>query len=610
MCRIARLFRDDSPLSIAMSETNNGISNLSASVVREAMGRVLSSEEFQDSERLQAILRYIVEETLAGRSERIKATTIALDVLGRDIDDGSEPSSIVRVSAARLRRKLSHYYASSGRQDPVCIEIPTGTYVPTFTQSADLVAAGQVADEPSPERKAATFDGSRPRWTRWLAMAFGIAVLAAVTWAFVPLQDPDPVSSAEPFVVVLPLVDAGGEKLDAKLATGYMEAVIAELTRLSGLSVMAPRSAMGVANEAVTFKDLRKDHGVSHVLEGTLASQSETVRVSAQLIDTGTEEAVWAERFEGNLNDWFELEDKLANRIAAALSVTLDPNDSRRVYLRHTSNREAMELLRHAIVSINPPNERGRIEAAHSLHQRIIDLDPSFAGGYAGMSQVHSYLVLFEHSEQPEEDLKSAIAYARKATELDEGFGMGHSMLGLAYSLAGRTDLALGQVRRAVALEPGDPLSYQWLAGVLIFSGRYDEAVPPMQEALRLDPIEPGTPYLNILGMAYFGGGEYEFAIDAFERNRQRGGPDAPNMEAYRAATFAALGRDREAREVIANLTVRPGEISPESWIRRWTPSHEIAERAIEALHRLGMTDRIGALPGESASADGAGTPE
>jgi predicted Zn-dependent protease len=158
--------------------------------------------------------------------------------------------------------------------------------------------------------------------------------------------------------------------------------------------------------------------------------------------------------------------------------------------------------------------------------------------------------------------------------------------------LSGQTDLALAQVRRAVALQPGEPLSHQWLAGVLILAGREDEAVEPMHEALRLDPIEPGTPYLNILGMAYFNGKQYELAINAFERNRERGGPNAPNMEAYLAATYAALGRETEAREVINKLNVRPGEISPEHWIRRWTPSPEKSAQAIESLHRLGLENR------------------
>ena len=557
--------------------------------MREAMERVLSSEEFHDSDRLQSILRYVIEETLAGRSEGIKATTIAMEVFGRDIDSDSEPSSIVRVSAARLRRKLSHYYASSGQHDPVRIVIDTGSYVPTFTPNEAVETGEQLAAAPSPGDETAAINAPRPYWPRWLTLAFTIMLLAAFVWTFAPSKAPHQAFTGKPFIAVLPLANIGDGTASAGIATGYMEAVVADLTKLSGLSVMAPRSAARAANAAIPLHTLREDQGVTHVLEGTLSSQMETVRVSVQLLDTETGEAVWAERFEGDLNNWFSLEDKLGKRIAAVLSVAIDPDESRRVYLRHTSNRGAMELLRLAIISINPPNERGRIEAARSLHQRVIYLDPGFAGGYAGMSQVHSYMVLFDHSKQPEQDLKSAIAYARKAIELDESFGMGHSMLGLAHSLAGETDQALAAVRRAVALEPGDPLSYQWLAGVLIFAGREDEAIIAMQEALRLDPIEPGTPYLNILGMAYFNAEQYDLAIDAFERNRERGGPDAGNMESYRAATYAALGRDAEASKVISHLNVRPGEISPERWIHQWTPSQKHADQAIADLHRLGM---------------------
>ena len=572
-----------------MSDTSSTRPNLPESTVREAMERVLSSEEFHDSDRLQSILRYVIEETLAGRAEGIKATTIAVEVFGRDIDSDSESSSIVRVSAARLRRKLSHYYASSGQYDPIRIVIDTGSYVPTFIPNKAVETGEQAAPAPSPGDETAAINTPRPYWQRWPILTLGIALLVAFVWAFAPSKAPHQAFTGKPFVAVLPLVKVDGGTASAGIANGYMEAVVADLTKLSGLSVMAPRSAVSAANAAIPLHTLREDQGVTHVLKGTLSSQLETVRVSVQLIDTKTEEAVWAERFEGDLNDWFSLEDELGERIAAVLSVAIDPDESRRVYLRHTSNRGAMELLRQGFISINPPNEPARIEAARNLHQRVIYLDPGFAGGYAGMSQVHSYMVLFGHSKQPEQDLKSALAYAQKAIELDESFGMGHSMLGLAHSQAGQTDQALAAVRHAVALEPGDPVSYQWLGGVLIFAGREDEAIEALQEALRLDPMEPGTAYLNILGMAYFNAQQYDLAIDAFERSRKRGGPDAPNMEAYRAATYAALGRDAEASEVISHLDVKPGEISPERWIHQWTPDQKHADQAIADLHRLGM---------------------
>ena len=560
------------------------------------MERVLSSQEFCDSDRLQEILRYVVEETLAGRADGIKATTIAMEVFDLNISEGSGHSSIVRVSAARLRRKLSYYYASSGQNDPIRIEIDTGAYVPSFTLIEDSGTVGQIEDKTPAEAKTAATrtagDTSRSVWLRRLGLVVGIVAIVAIVWNRAAILAPDPVVIEKPFVVVLPLMVSGAGKFNTEITAGYLDAVIVDLTQLSGLSVMAAGSALNVASEAIPLQTLRDEQGVSHVLKGTLISQLESLRISVQLIDTGTGQAVWAERFEGSLEDWFALEDKLAKRIAAALSVTLHPDESRRVYLRHTSNPQAMELLRYATLSINPPNERARVETARGLHQRVIDLDPSFAGGYTGMSEVHSYMVLFQHSENPEEDLSRAIAYAQQAIEKDKGFGLAYSMLGLAYALSGQFDLALAQVRRAVALQPGDPLSHQWLGGVLIFAGREDEAVEAMLEALRLDPIEPRTPYLNILGIAYFNAGQYELARDAFERNRERGGPDAPNMEAYRAATYIALGRENKAREVIASLNVRLGEISPEHWIRRWTPAQEKAEKAIDSLYRMGMKNR------------------
>jgi TolB-like protein/tetratricopeptide (TPR) repeat protein len=572
--------------------------------VREQLERILSSPDFKANDRRKAFLRYITEESLAGRADRLKGYSIAVSVFDRDESFDPQTDPVVRLEARRLRRELEHYYLTAGRDDPIRVDIPKGAYEPIFAPVTSPPDQSERNAGP-PERPTAT--GERRRSVR---IAIALGALVAVAWTFAALRTPDPALAGKPFVAVFPLEIVGNAEINAELAAGYTEAVVANLTTLSGLSVMALHSAASIMKEALPLRTMRDEQGVSHVLRGTFLTQSETVRINVQLIDTETERVVWAESFDGNLNDLFGLEDELANRIAAVLSVTIDPDESRRIYLRHTSSREAIVLMRHATIAINPPNERGRIESARGLHQRTIGLDPSFAGGYAGMSQVHSYMVLFEHSRQPEEDLKNAIEFAREAIKLDGSFGMGHSMLGLAYSLAGQTDLALAEVRRAVALTPSDPLSYQWLSGVLLLSGRYDEAATAMLEALRLDPIEPGTPYLNILGMAYFNGEQYEFAIEAFERNRQKGGPDAPNMEAYRAATYAALGRETEAREVIANLNVRPGEISPENWIRRWTPSQAHAERTIAALHGLGMKNRDGTSTGESRSPAAAGTTE
>jgi adenylate cyclase len=221
----------------------------------------------------------------------------------------------------------------------------------------------------------------------------------------------------------------------------------------------------------------------------------------------------------------------LSDQIATALSVTLGPEEKKRIYLRHTSNLYALELFNYATRQIYPPTP-ARIEAARNLFNRVMEIDPGFAGGSAGLSEVHSYRVLFEQSVSPEEDLAAAINYAQQAIDLDPDFGMGHAMLGVAYTLMGQHDLGLSYTLRAVGLEPGDPLSHQWLALSLIRSDRPEEAIVPIQEARRLDPLQPQMPYLPILGMAYYLSGQYDSALESFLQDQLSGVKRGPYVSA------------------------------------------------------------------------------
>ena len=557
--------------------------------VLQQLERILISPEFRASDRRKKFLRYVVEETLAERADRLKGFSIAVSVLDRDETFDPQTDPVVRLEARRLRRDLEHYYLTAGSDDPILISIPKGAYVPKFTQNEELEPGSPTAEQSSAENHMVHIDVAMPRSIIRFVVVFGIAALVLAVWFFVPFRTPAPSITGKPFVAVLPLKGTGDTEYATTLASGYIEAVVSNLTKLSGLSVMATRSSRSVEIEPTSLRKLRDNQGVTHVLKGTFMAQSESVRINVQLIDTGTEEVVWAEQFDGEMSDLFELEDKLANRIATVLSVTIDADESRRIYLRYTSSREAIKLMRYATVIINPPAQRARVQTARRLHQRIIDLDPDFPGGYAGMAQVHLYMVLLEHSKRPEEDLKNAIEFARKAIEMDDSFSMGHAMLGLAYALSGKNDLALSQMRHAVELEPGDPASLQWYSGVLIFAGHYQEAITTMQEALRLDPIEHRTAYLNIMGMAYFNLEQYDRAIEVYERNLRRGGPDNANKELFRAASYAALGRETKAREVIAKINMNPSNVPPENWIFRWTRSRKLAGKTIATLRRLGL---------------------
>lgn len=153
--------------------------------VRDHLARILASRNFVVPQRVQGFLTYVVEETLAGRGDRLKAIAIATDVFGRGLDFDAMNDPVVRIEAGRLRRALERYYLLSGSDDPVIIDIPKGTYTPTFTQREGAIVAEEpvVKDPPGQELPAAHPGIPGRRWlSALLFTAFAVAVLTAATW--------------------------------------------------------------------------------------------------------------------------------------------------------------------------------------------------------------------------------------------------------------------------------------------------------------------------------------------------------------------------------------------------------------------------------------------
>lgn len=389
--------------------------------------------------------------------------------------------------------------------------------------------------------------------------------------------------------MVMPLVHEGSA-IAQKVVDQSLEMVISKLAKLNGISVMAYRSSRKLAADNLPLSSLRKNHGVSHILDGRLDVQKNEVRALIEIVETSSGEAIWSETVTGKLSALFAFEDLMADRIATALSVTLDPDQNERLYLRHSNNLEALELFRYAIRAIYPP-DKGRIAAARDLFQRVTELDPDFAGGYAGLSLTYSYSVLFENSSSPQKDLAQAIAHAEKAIAVDPGFGMGVAMLGLAHTLKGDTDRGLSYTRRAIGLEPGEPLSHQWLALTLLRDGQPQEGIAAIREALRLDPRDPQMPYLYILGMLHFAVGDNRQAIMAFEEDQLRGIRRGPYVYAMQAAAYAELGDEKSARALIPalNADLIAQAFPVEHWLGGMLADEQRQQQTFSILYRIGM---------------------
>ena len=247
--------------------------------VREQLDRILKSGPFLHAPRRQRFLEYIVNETLAGRGERLKGYSIAQEVFDRS--DAFDPNvdPIVRVEAARVRDKLREYYGVDGRSDPIRIDLPKGSYTPHI----------EFRQAPTPT--------SAPEKQVELAR-----------------------SEERPSVVVLPFVNMSADNGHDYLSDGITENIISGLSRFRDLTVIASYSAFSYKGKALKIQDVGRELGVRFVLEGSVQKSSGRVRITAQLIDAITGANLWAEQFDRGAENIITVLDEVTEMIVARLA--------------------------------------------------------------------------------------------------------------------------------------------------------------------------------------------------------------------------------------------------------------------------------------------------
>lgn len=549
------------------------------SEIRKELALILASERFINAPRMRDLLSYLVEESLQGHGDRIKAFTIAQEIFGRDEKFDQQRDTIVRVEAGRLRRRLEAFYASTSQIRAVRISIPKGGYTPKY----------------HPGKKSASK-------TKVMGLAASLLLIAIsiTSWYFTAgeLNEKDkqpPVDaviseSTGPLIAILPLSSVDSSATESRLAAGLVESLITSLAKLSGMSVMAHASVIELEKQSITVQDLRGSFGVTHLMRGNLQIQDELVRLNVQLIDTGTLQTIWAGRLEGQIQNTWDLQDQLAIQVAEAIAVEIQPDENAKFLQKHSDNAEALAYYRQALLLLIPPNDMTRILTARNFLKRANDLDPNFAGSYAGEGFSHAITVLFLNADNPGYELEVAIKLARKAIQMDPDFGMGYASLAFAFALDGQIEEGLENARLAVLLSPGDAF-VQFIHGMnLVLSRRTAEAFEPLMKAIQLDPAESRTPYLNVLGIAHFTNKDYSDTIDILNKNRQRGGPRGPHMDIFSAAALANLGRETEARHQVAELNLTYPNFPYEAWLEKWIGPGEHLDTTIEKLRFLGLT--------------------
>ena len=395
----------------------------------------------------------------------------------------------------------------------------------------------------------------------------------------------------KPSIAVLPFDNISGDPEQEYFSDGITEDIITELCKISALFVIGRHSTFTYKGRSVTLKQVGRDLGVRYVLEGSIRKAGKRLRITAQLIDATTDHHLWADRYDRDLEDVFAVQEEVARSVASALAVALRPEERERLSRPPTENIEAYDIYLRTRARPWPPT-RENILSARNAYRRIMEIDPTFAGGPAGLSMTYSFAVMFGHSELPDDDARLALELANSAAALDENFAQAYSALGLAHTVARQHDEAVVRARRAVELQPGDADCQLFLAFAQMFAGQAEEAREAMMTALRLDPQYVNGPYLNILGFACFCAKHYEEAIAAFEKNIARGGPLAPPAIALRTASYIAAGRSEEAKAAAqALLSFYPAFSLTGFRMAYLFKNKDMMVRLINALRKAGLPE-------------------
>jgi adenylate cyclase len=390
----------------------------------------------------------------------------------------------------------------------------------------------------------------------------------------------------KPSIAVLPFDNLSGDPEQQYFSDGIAEDIITDLSKLSGLFVIARNSAFTYRGRAVNVHEVSRALGVRYVLEGSVRKAGNRVRIAAQLIDGTTGGHLWAERYDRNLTDIFAVQDEVTREIVSALAVKLTKREQRRLERTGTDNLEAYDHYLRGRQLVFQRNRRG-VEEARPLLERAIDLDPEFAQAYAMLAVTYLLDHVNDWHDAGGKPLEKAHELAQMAVARDGDDADAHWALGWTLLQRRQHDRAMAEARTALLCEPNLALAHSLLGQVLYYSGRSAEALHPLTSALRLDPNDDQL--LHYLALAYFGVGQYEDAAAALNRRIIRK-PDTDISRVLLAACYGHLGRMEEAQAQWREAM----QINPDYSLehrRRVLPYKDPPdfERIVEGLSKAGL---------------------
>lgn len=471
----------------------------------------------------------------------------------------AEPGAIVLSSSVheQVRDKVSLPFRDLGRRTLKNIDRPVHAW--------SLDPAGQSG---APVRASARWYGrygDRRHWDR-RSIAIGVVValavvLATTTYWLAPGYGPGGKEGAalqasttgNPSVAVLPFASqsAANQSADSGpdyFSNGLTEDITAALGRFKQLTVIAHAAVLPYRGKPLPIAQLGRDLNARYLVSGSVRRVDPRVRVAVQLTDAANGTQLWADQYDDQLTDIFEVQQRIAQRVAGTLATSLQQIALQQSLRKPPANLDAYDLLLRARSMAAAATRAGNREAREAL-ERVTEMSPNYADAHAELADAYLQRVAFGWSEFADQDVERAIREAQKAAAIDGECVLAHSVLARAYTAQQKYDLGLAEADRALQLNASDTDALAARAEVLLWTGHIDPSIEAGEFALRLnDKVGPEVA-LN-LGLAYLLARRYPDAIRLLETARARY-PAYPLLDFPLAGAYAESGRAADATNAL-----------------------------------------------------------
>jgi len=421
------------------------------SEIKAQLKRIVSTPAFKSSRILSGFLEFVTEKTLAGKEDEIKEYSIGISVLSRNIDFNPQLDAIVRIHAGRLRRALKEYYYDAGKNDPIVIEIPKGSYIPVFQPKNKIEIINTGVEKVKPAR-------------------------------------------FKPVIAVLPFRNISQDSSRDFFADGLGEQLSTELTLFNEFAVISYYSSRHVASKTNDVIEASKLLGAKYVITGTIQHDNKQIRIWVQLILSDNGEQLWARSFQRNntASGIFEIQNEIVKNILTAIggyygAITRDM--MKLTDGNHTNVLESLDAVS-LYYHYQKVTSSEALQKAINALEAALKADPEYALAWAMLGELYlnDKVLAFKKIKNPlEEGLKCAL----RAVNIDPNCQHAYQALAWIYLFYHNREECLKSVDQCIAINPNASDMWGAMGFVLICAGEFDRGFILLQDAIQHNPYGP-----------------------------------------------------------------------------------------------------------------------